>query len=126
MGMRTLIVCNIMSLDGHTAGPGGNVMALPMEAAFNAYNAERMRAASVVLLGRSSFLGFQGYWPGVKDDPASDEDNRQVSRLYDPVAKGVVSDTIAPDDIAPWQATTEVVRRADAHARIAAIKEAGD
>jgi dihydrofolate reductase len=124
--MRTLIVCNIMSLDGCTAGPGGNVMALPMEAAFNAYNAERMRAASVVLLGRSSFLGFQGYWPGVKDDPAADEDNRQFSRLYDPVAKVVVSDTIDPDDIGPWQATTEVVRRADAHTRIAALKDEGD
>jgi hypothetical protein len=26
--MRKLIVCNIMSLDGHFEGPGGNVMAL--------------------------------------------------------------------------------------------------
>jgi dihydrofolate reductase len=126
MDMRTLIVFNITSLDGYSAGVGGDVMVMPMDAAFNAYNAERMRAASTVLLGASSFLGFQSYWPAVKDDPSADEDNRQFSRLYDPIAKAVVSDTIDPDGIGPWQATTEVIRRADAHARIAELKASGD
>ncbi len=101
-------------------------MALPMEAAFNAYNAERMRAASAVLLGRNCFLGFQSFWPAVKDDPSADEDNRQLSRLYDPIPKVVISDTIDPGDVGPWQATTEVVRRADARARVAALKASGD
>ena len=48
--MRTLIVSNIISIDGYYEGPGGNVMALPMDASFNAYNAERLRAADTLLL----------------------------------------------------------------------------
>jgi hypothetical protein len=43
--MRRLIVSNIMSLDGYYEGPGRNVMVLPMDEAFDAYNAERLRAA---------------------------------------------------------------------------------
>jgi hypothetical protein len=33
--MRKLIVCNIMSLDGYYEGPDGNVMVLPLDAAFD-------------------------------------------------------------------------------------------
>ena len=128
--MRTLIVVNIMSLDGFSAGVGGDgspdVMAMPMDPSFGRYNAERMRAASAVLLGRTSFLGFQDYWPSVAADPSQDEDSRQLSRLYEPIPKVVVSDTLDPDDIGHWQATTEVVRRADAHARVAELKADGD
>jgi hypothetical protein len=32
--MRKLIVSNIMSLDGYYEGPGKNVMALPLDEAF--------------------------------------------------------------------------------------------
>jgi hypothetical protein len=46
--MRKLIVCNIMSLDGYCAGPGGNVMVLPLDEAFDAYCAERLRAADTL------------------------------------------------------------------------------
>jgi hypothetical protein len=43
--MRKLVVCNIMSLDGYDEGPGNNVMVLPMDASFDEYNLERIRAA---------------------------------------------------------------------------------
>jgi hypothetical protein len=33
--MRTLVVCNIMSPDGDHDGPGGDVMVLPMDPAFD-------------------------------------------------------------------------------------------
>ena len=36
--MRKLIVTNIVSIDGYYEGPGGNVMAMNMDDAFNAYN----------------------------------------------------------------------------------------
>jgi len=56
---RKLIVTNKMSLDGFYEGPGKNVMALfdyrwdyPMDESFDAYNAERLRAAGTLLLGR--------------------------------------------------------------------------
>ena len=49
--MRKLIVCNIMSLDGYYTGPGNNIMVMPMDEACDAYNAERLRAADMLLLG---------------------------------------------------------------------------
>jgi hypothetical protein len=58
--MRKLIVCNIMTLDGYYEAPGKNVMPLfdyrhtyPEDESFDAYNAERLRAADILLLGRS-------------------------------------------------------------------------
>lgn len=85
--MRKVIVCNIVSLDGYYEGPGGNVMVLPMDEAFDAYNRERIEAAGTVLLGRTSYQVFSSYWPGVADAPADPEnralsdDNRAVSRV---------------------------------------------
>ena len=52
--MRKLIVCNIVSLDGYYEGRGGDVMALPFDEGFD-YNAERLRAADTLLLGRKSY-----------------------------------------------------------------------
>jgi dihydrofolate reductase len=34
----------------------------------------------------------------------------------------VYHDTIAPEDLAPWQDTTRIIRGADLHAEIAALK----
>ncbi|MGP3958062.1 dihydrofolate reductase family protein [Nonomuraea sp. 3N208] len=60
--MRQLIMCNIVSLDGFFEGPGGDVMALPFEEAFDDYNAERLRAVGTLLLGRRTYEGLKGYW----------------------------------------------------------------
>jgi dihydrofolate reductase len=78
--MRKLIVCNAMSLDGYYAGPDGNVMVLELDPAFDAYNADRLRAAGTLLLGRRSFEGFEGFWPSVADDP--DPAGRRRSGRY--------------------------------------------
>ena len=129
--MRTVVVSNIVSLDGFYEGPGGDVMALNMDAAFDAYNLERIRAAGTVLLGRGSFEGFSSYWPKVAAAPHDPADralsdvNRELSRLYDPLPKLVVSDgfTVPADN--PWHAVTSVVPRADAAARVSAEKQRG-
>ena len=52
--MGKLIVCNIVSLDGFYSGPGGDVMVTPFDDGFSDYNAERLRAADTLLLGRTS------------------------------------------------------------------------
>ncbi len=119
--MRKLIVCNIMSLDGYYEGPGGDVMALPFDVGFDEYNLERMRSASTVLLGRISFEAFKSYWPPIADDVGADPVEREFSKLYNAVDKVVVSDTLQPDQTAPWHNTT-IVRRADAHERVAGLK----
>lgn len=129
--MRSVIVSNIISLDGSFEGPGGDVMALNMDAAFDAYNLERIRAAGTVLLGRRSFEGFSAYWPHIARAPhdplnrALSEDNRELSRLYDPLPKMVVSDGLVVPANNPWHGVTTVVPRADAGARLAAEKQRG-
>lgn len=127
--MRKLIVCNMMSLDGYYDGPGKNVMdlfsyrtAYPEDESFDLYNAERLRAASTWLLGRSSFEGFKGYWPSVADDPSATPANREISRLNNAIDKMVISDTLTAAETDPWR-NTRIVRRAEAHAQVAALKQ---
>jgi dihydrofolate reductase len=123
--MRKLIVANIMSLDGYYEGPGKNVMVMPMGGAFDTYNAERLRAASTLLLGRVSYGMFRGFWPSVADDQSQEwsDANRAISRLENAIDKVVISDTLTADQTVPWQDTTRIIRRADAHAQIADLKK---
>ncbi|MGW0698029.1 dihydrofolate reductase family protein [Streptomyces sp. NPDC002867] len=121
--MRKLIVCNIISLDGYFEGPGGDVMAMPFDHGFSEYNAERLRAADTLLLGRTSYEGFRSYWPAVADDPEAPPLEREISRRNNEIDKMVVSDTLTPDPAAPWHDNTRVVARAEAHDRIAELKK---
>jgi dihydrofolate reductase len=126
--MRKLIVSNAMSLDGYYEGPGKDVMALfdyrwdyPTDESFDAYNAERLRAADTLLLGRISYDGFKGFWPSVADDPNAAPIQREISRLNNAIEKVVISDTLAPEETDPWH-NTSIIGRADAHERIAELK----
>jgi dihydrofolate reductase len=127
--MRKLIVCNIMSLDGYFEGPGKNVMVLfdyrleayPMDESFDVYNAERLRAAETLLLGRVSYEGFKGYWPPVADDPNATPTNREISQLNNAIDKVVISDSLTMEQTEPWQ-NTRIISRADAHKQIAELK----
>jgi dihydrofolate reductase len=119
--MRKVIVCNIISLDGFYSGPGGNVMVMPFDAGFSDYNAERLRAADTLLLGRTSYEMFRSYWPNVAEDPSQPAVEREIARLNTAIEKVVVSNSLKPDDVKGW-GPTRVVRRADAHAEVAAFK----
>ena len=65
METRKLIFCNIIWLDGYYEGPGGDVRALSFDEGFDDYNAERLRAADTLLLGRKSYEEFNRYWPPI-------------------------------------------------------------
>jgi dihydrofolate reductase len=119
--MRKLIVSNIMSLDGYYTGPDNNVMVLPMDEAFDAYNAERLRAADTLLLGRTTYEGFKGFWPSVADDPKARPIHREISRLDNAIDKVVVSDSLTSEQTEPWH-NTRIISRADAHEQIAELK----
>src|SRR5215212_1171979 len=126
--MRNLIVSNAMSLDGYYEGPGRNVMALfdyrwdyPTDESFDAYNAERLRAADTLLLGRVSYQGFKSFWPSVADDPDATPIERKISRLNNAIEKVVVSNGLTREETAPWR-NTRIIGRADAHERIAELK----
>lgn len=126
--MRKLIVTNIVSVDGFFEGPGGNVLALPMDATFDNYNRDRLRAADILLLGRRTFEMFQGFWPGMAENPQATATHREISRLNGAMPKRVVSDTLAAGQgpSGAWASTTTVVSRATAHAHIAELKRGGD
>jgi dihydrofolate reductase len=127
--VRKLIVSNMMSVDGYYEGPGKNVMALfdyrrevyPTDESFDAYNAERLRAADTLLLGRVSYDGFKSFWPSVADDPDATPIQREISRLNNAIDKVVISDTLTSEETAPWQ-NTRIIGRVDAHEQIAELK----
>jgi dihydrofolate reductase len=123
--MRKVIVCNMMSLDGYYAGPGNNVMVLPLDGAFDEYNAEQLRAADTLLLGRHTYEGFKSFWPSVADDPSPQwtPTHREISRLDNDIDKVVISDTLTPDETEPWRYNTRIVSRADAHKQLAELKQ---
>ena len=120
--MRKLVVCNIISLDGFFSGVGGNVMAMPFDSGFSDYNAERLRAADTLLLGRKTYEVFRSYWPAIAEDVNQPALEREISRLNAAIEKVVVSDTLKPDEVEGW-GVTDVVRRADAHTKVAALKQ---
>ncbi len=124
--MRKLIVTNLMSLDGYVAGPGGNVMALPLDESFSAYNVERMRQADTILLGRTTYEGFREYWPSIAADESQPPVERDISSINNMIEKVVVSDTLT--DTGPWADTTRIVARSDAHDAVRELKagEGGD
>lgn len=120
--MRALIVTNIITLDGCYEGPGRNVMAMPMDHFFDAYCAERLENADTLLLGRTTYQLFQGFWPGVVDNPEATPAQQQISRLDNAIEKVVVSDSLRPDATAPWADTTRILGRADAPDRVRELK----
>lgn len=119
--MRKLIVCNIISLDGFYSGPGDNVMVMPFDGGFSDDNAERLRAADTLLLGRTSYEGFRSYWPTLAEDMSQPAVEREISRLNAAIEKVVISNRLKADSIEGW-GPTRVVRRANAHAEVAALK----
>jgi dihydrofolate reductase len=126
--MRKLIVSNAISLDGYYEGPGKDVMALfdyrrdyPTDESFDAYNAERLRAADILLLGRVSYHGFKSFWPSVADDPNATPLQREISRLDNAIEKVVISDTLTSEETDPWH-NTRIIGRADAHEQLAELK----
>jgi len=124
--MAKLVVSTLVSLDGHCAGAGGNLAAMPMDAAFDAHNLELMRSAGTLLFGRTTFCMFRSFWPNVApDDEAVPPTVREIARLVAAAGKLVVSDTLAPDPAGPW-AEAEHVRRGDAHARIRQLRARQD
>ena len=120
--MRKLIVCNIISLDGFFSGPGGDVMAMPFDDGFSDYNAERLRASDTLLLGRTTYEGFRSYWPAIAEDVNQPAVEREISRLNAAIEKVVVSDSLKAKQVEGW-GQTRVVRRANAYAEVAALKE---
>lgn len=91
---------------------------------FNAYTAERLRAADTFLVGRVSFELFNSFWPKVAQNPDADEwmaEQRAISQAGQSVPTVVVSDTL-PDWLPEKLQDTRLIRRADVYQQIAELK----
>ncbi len=121
--MGKLVVCNIMSVDGYYADSDGNPLVLEMDAAFDAYNLERLRAAETLLLGANSYRTFMGFWPAQADNPEASAANREFGAIYGRIKVNVISDSLTGDDIAPWSEQTTVIGREDAESRVKELKQ---
>jgi dihydrofolate reductase len=129
--MRKLIVSNLVSLDGYYEGKDRSLNALfdyfhadyAGDQNFDHYNAERLRAADTLLLsGRTSFLGNKDYWTSVPDDPNATAIRRELAGLMQSIEKVVVSDHLTAGELAPWE-NTRIIPRADSYREIAALKQ---
>lgn len=120
--MRKLIVCNIISLDGFYSGPGGDLSVMPFDGGFSDYNAQRLRSADTLLLGRTTFEGFRAYWPPIASDESQPPLEREISRLNGAIEKVVVSDSLKTDEVGGW-GPVRIVPRVDAHADVALLKK---
>ncbi len=129
--MRKVIVSNLHSIDGYYEGPDGDLGSMfthfhpdyAGDEQFDHYNTERLRAAdTLILCGRSSFHGNRTYWTSVLSDPNATAIRREFASLIRDVEKIAVSDTLMPDELAPWD-NTRIVRRDEAVGAIAALKQ---
>jgi len=129
--MRKLIVSNFVTLDGYYEGKDKNINSIfdyyhedyHGDDNFDFYNTERMRAADTLLLsGRTSFLGNKEYWSGVLNDPNVTAIRREFAGLIQSIEKIVVSDHLTVDEVGHWE-NTRIVKQADAQREITALKE---
>jgi dihydrofolate reductase len=129
--MRKLIVSNFVTLDGLYEGKDKSINSLyeyyhedyQGDDSFDFYNAERMRAADTLLLsGRTSFLGNKEYWSGVLNDPDATAIRHEFAGLIKSIEKVVVSDHLTAGELGHWD-STRIVKRADALREIAALKQ---
>ena len=128
--MPKLIVSNFLTLDGYyesadkTFGRFFDYWHEDYGAneAFDEYNTELLRGAGTLILsGRTSFIANKDYWVSYPDTGGT-AIRREFGELIRGTQKYVVSNTIAPEDLAPWQDTTRIIRGADLYAEIAALK----
>jgi dihydrofolate reductase len=129
--MRKLIVCNFLTLDGYYESADktfGRFFDYWHEdygenEAFDEYNTELLRGAGTLILsGRTSFIANKDYWVTYPDTPGATAIRREFAELIRTTEKYVVSDTIAPEDLASWQDTTRIIRGADLYREIATLK----
>ena len=121
--MGKIVVCSIVSIDGYTEGRAGDVMAMPMDEAFARHNDDRVRSASSLLFGATTYRGMVSYWPGQHDHPDSPLNTYIAARYADGIPITVVSDSLTMDDTGPWRDQTTIVPRGEAHDAVARLRE---
>ncbi|MGH9123201.1 MAG: dihydrofolate reductase family protein [Acidimicrobiales bacterium] len=119
--MGRIVVTEFMSLDGVMEDPGGAEsykhggwsFRFERDDRGNKFKLDELLAAEVMLLGRTTYLGFAKAWPTI-EDPVG------FAAKMNTMPKYVVSSTLG-DDEATWANST--VLRGDVVAEVTALKE---
>jgi dihydrofolate reductase len=129
--VRKLIVCNFMTVDAYYEAKDKSIHPLfeyrhedyDTDDSFDFYNAQLLQTSDTLLLsGRTSFLGNKKYWTGIPNTPNATTIRREFAGLIQSVEKIVVSDTITTEELAPWK-NTRIVMVADAPQYVALLKQ---
>ena len=72
---------------------------MPFDDGFSDYNAERLRAADTLLLGRKSYVGSRSHWFAIAEDVSQPAVEREISLLNAAIEKVVVSNGLKPDEL---------------------------
>ncbi len=130
--MRKLIVSNFLTLDGYYESKNKTfdtffdyfLEEYGNNEAFDVYNRDLLRAADTLILsGRTSYIANKSYWVGVPNDPDATATRLEFAELMRTTDKIVVSNTIGPEDLSPWENNTRILRGADLYAEISALKQ---
>jgi dihydrofolate reductase len=119
---RTVIAQVNVTMDGYTAGPGGDnswLIAHAISPQMAAYAEGIWRGATTALLGRTNYQGFEGFWPSVAGNPEASPRDRALATWLDTVEKVVFSRTL---EEATWQ-NSRVAR--DVAEETRTLKQAG-
>lgn len=112
--MRTLFHQTMVTADGRMSGPDGELDWHIVDEDFAAYVDGMLRSIDTILLGRRTYEGLAGYWPGAADPEAP---------LMNRLAKVVFSSTLREAD---WQNSRVVDGDAVAEVRRLKQQEGGD
>jgi dihydrofolate reductase len=110
MGMRKVIVSNLMSLDGFFEGPNHELDWFVVDQEFFAYARDMLRGVDTILFGRKTYQHMADYWPSAPAEEIADQMNN--------LPKIVFSRTL---ESAEWQNSTLV--KNDAVAEISKLKQ---
>jgi dihydrofolate reductase len=73
MSDNRIVVSVQVSLDGRTAGPGGELDWFAVKDELHAHFVTEHSKAGMFLYGRRTYEGMAGYWPTADEDPANDQ-----------------------------------------------------
>jgi dihydrofolate reductase len=110
MGMRKVIVSNLMSLDGFFEGPNHELDWFVVDQEFFEYARDMLRGVDTILFGRKTYQHMADYWPSAPAEEIADQMNN--------LPKIVFSRTL---ESAEWQNSTLV--KNDAVAEISKLKQ---
>jgi dihydrofolate reductase len=119
--MRKIIASMWTTLDNFVAGPNDEMDWLRIDDQVMAYEQSFVDDAEMLLLGRSTFGDFAGYWPKAARNPHSDPTERRYAQRVDAMKKVVVS---ASGKVAQWR-NSEVLS-ALSEKDVAALKHEGE